>query len=91
MAEPSYSDDVPMADEITDYDQEHFTLYLRLLDLDHEGTSADDMARELFGIDAMRQPQRAKAVVHAHLRRARWMTVEGYKLLLQPEAQRFFN
>ncbi|MBW7836522.1 MAG: DUF2285 domain-containing protein [Sphingomonadales bacterium] len=91
MAEPSYSDDVPMADEITGYDREHLTLYLRLLDLDHEGTSVDDMARELFGIDAVRDPQRARIVVHAHLRRARWMTLEGYKLLLEPEVQRFFN
>jgi hypothetical protein len=37
----------------------------------------------LFGIDAEAEPERAKIVHQSHLSRARWMTEQGYRDLLQ--------
>ena len=40
----------------------------------------------LFGIDPVREPDRARRVYDSHLARARWMTQSGYRQLLGPRS-----
>ena len=77
-------DDVPWSDAITTYDEAHFVVYLRLLDADADGATADEMARIILGIDPAQEPGRAHKALASHLRRARWMTKHGYRRLLSP-------
>lgn len=76
-------DDAPWSDGLTDYDREHFVVYLRLLDASAEGAKDDEMCRIVLGIDPEKEPDRAKRALESHLRRARWMTENGYRHLLQ--------
>lgn len=46
------ADEVPWSDQVTEYDEEHFITYLRLLDADAEGACKEEMARIVLGIDA---------------------------------------
>ena len=86
MASPAQSDVildyVPWSDAITTYDEAHFVVYLRLLDADADGATADEMARIVLGIDPAHEPERAQKALASHLRRARWMTEHGYRRLL---------
>lgn len=77
------ADDVPLSDHVTDYDREHFVIYIRLLDAERDGVSDDEMARNILGIDPTKEPDRAKRALASHLHRAHWMTKQGYKDLLQ--------
>jgi hypothetical protein len=77
------ADDVPWSDRVTDYDRDHFVIYVRLLDAERDGACADDMARNILGIDPAKEPDRAKRALASHLNRAHWMTKQGYKDLLQ--------
>jgi Uncharacterized conserved protein (DUF2285). len=77
------ADDVPLSDHVTDYDRDHFVIYVRLLDAERDGASNDDMARNILGIDPTKEPDRAKRALASHLNRAHWMTKQGYKDLLQ--------
>ena len=74
---------VAKPDRITEYDDRHLETYIRLLDADAEGSSKDDMARLILGIDPAREPARAHRAVESHLDRARWMTRRGYRLLVR--------
>ena len=76
-------DDVPWSDHITDYDQAHFVIYVRLLDAEQDGASHDEMAREILGIIPAKEPDRAARVLASHLKRAHWMTEHGYRDLLK--------
>jgi hypothetical protein len=81
-------DELPIADEaadatmVTAYDEHHIALYLRLLDADRDGASESHMARVIFEIERIEEPERARRVVQSHLARARWMTEHGYLDLL---------
>jgi hypothetical protein len=77
------ADDVPWSDHVTDYDREHFVIYVRLLDAERDGASNDDMARTILGIDPAAEPERAKRALTSHLNRAHWMTKQGFKDLLK--------
>lgn len=77
-------DDVPWSDGLTAYDQAHLIVYLRLLDAEADGATADEMARVVLGIDPREEPHRAQRALASHLRRARWMTEHGFKRLLEP-------
>lgn len=50
--DPIIADEVPWSDQVTEYDEEHFITYLRLLDADAEGACKEEMARIVLGIDA---------------------------------------
>jgi hypothetical protein len=80
---PMIADEVPWSEQITRYDEEHFVVYLRLLDADAEGASAGEMARIVLGIDPDCEPERATLAVESHLRRAQWMSRSGYRDLLK--------
>jgi len=78
----SFLDEPPQGPALTAYDREHMKLYLRLLDAATDGACWQEAAAVLFGLDADREPERAKRVHDAHLARARWMSEVGYRLLL---------
>ncbi|WP_353642537.1 DUF2285 domain-containing protein [Mesorhizobium sp. WSM2239] len=75
------SDEVPWSDSLTAYDNEHFTIYLRLLDAAADDASEEEMAQLILGIDPAREPERAQKALRSHLDRANWMVTSGYKEL----------
>lgn len=74
-------DKVPWADHLTSYDNEHFAIYLQLLDACADYASEEDMARNILGIDPVQEPVRARKAVRSHLDRTRWLISSGYKEL----------
>ena len=79
---PEIADEVPWSDGITEYDNRHDEIYLRLLDTDNDGLGKDEMVRLILRIDPTREPERARKAVDSHLARARWMTNVGYRHLI---------
>jgi hypothetical protein len=78
----SFMDEPPQSPALTSYDREHMKLYLRLLDAANDAACWKEAVAVLFGLDADREPERAKRVHDTHLARARWMSEVGYRLLL---------
>ena len=78
----NFDDTPPTPDHLTDYDRRHAKLYLRLLDAAAEDANWREVSGVLFGIDAGTEPDRARRVYDAHLERARWMTRQGYRELI---------
>lgn len=76
---PPFEDMPPESTTLTEYD---VTTYLRLLDAAREGTQWEEVARVVFGLDPVRDRERAQRVHDRHLARARWMTEHGYWNLL---------
>jgi Uncharacterized conserved protein (DUF2285) len=85
MSLESFEDRCPVAERVNAYDQKHLKTYLRLLDAAAEGADWREAVMIIFGLDAFREPERAKIVHDTHLARARWMTQIGYRHLLQME------
>lgn len=77
-----FEDMPPEGLELTNYDRSHIKLYARLLDSVADGAEWREAVGILFGIDADREPERARRVYDSHLARARWMASTGYKYLL---------
>ena len=82
MTTPPFEDRAPADDRITAYDERHFVTYLRILDAADERADWREVASIVFGLDADAEPDRARQVHDSHLARARWMTKNGYKHLL---------
>ena len=80
--DPAVDDHAPAVNVLTDYDQEHLITYLRLLDADAEGCGWTEAVYTLLQIDPSREPKRARRAFESHLARAKWMTEQGYLLLL---------
>jgi hypothetical protein len=78
----SFEDRCPVTERVNDYDLKHLKTYMRLLDAAAEGADWREAVMIIFGLDAFREPQRAKLVHDTHLARARWMTQIGYRDLL---------
>ncbi|MBK8629521.1 MAG: DUF2285 domain-containing protein [Sphingomonadales bacterium] len=77
----------PQSDSITAYDEAHFVTYIRLLDANAEGADWREAVHYIFEIDPEADPDRARQVHDNHLKRAKWMTETGYRLLLQKARQ----
>lgn len=77
-----FEDRAPADDRITAYDERHFITYLRILDAAAEGADWSEVAAVVFGLDAAAEPHLARQVHDSHLARARWLTKQGYKHLL---------
>lgn len=75
---PDLLDKVPWSDRLTDYDNEHFTIYLQLLDACADNASEEEMAQDILGIDPVRTPTRALKAVRSHLDRTHWLITDGY-------------
>jgi hypothetical protein len=73
----------PTEPRFTEYDQRHMALYLSLLHAKAEGTSDTVIARNVFGIDAVLEPDRAKTVIESHHRRALWLSGPGSQHVLE--------
>ena len=82
MDTKDFDDRAPDSAELTAYDEGHLTDYLHLLDAEANGADWREAVGLIFGIDAAREPERAKAMHDSHLARARWMTEVGYAHLL---------
>ncbi len=87
MSKPLREDGPPLTDRVNDYDEAHLATYLRLLDADAEGADWCEAVKIIFGIDPEADPVRAKRIHQTHLARARWMTEQGYRHLLDPRRQ----
>ena len=83
MTTPPFEDRAPADDRITAYDERHFVTYLRLLDAAEEGADWREVASIVFGLGVEIDPGRARSVHDSHLERARWMTIKGYRQLLE--------
>ena len=83
----AFEDHPPDLPRLTPYDEKHLVTYLRLLDADEEGADWREVVQVIFGLDAEREPERARCVHDSHLARARWMTKSGYRGLLEPPLQ----
>ncbi len=75
------ADEAPWSSCLTSYDMAHLVLYLQLLDAYADGASEEEIAREIFGIDPLKEPTRAERAARSHLKRARWMRETGYRYL----------
>ena len=84
MSTPAFDDSPPNSPKLTPYDERHLVTYLRLLDAAEEGADWREVAQIIFGLDAARDPGRARILHDSHLARARWMTETGYRHLLRP-------
>ncbi|GAB1717461.1 MAG: hypothetical protein NTAFB05_25030 [Nitrobacter sp.] len=79
-----FDDRPPDVPHLTPYDERHLRTYLRLLDAAEEGADWREVVQIIFGLDAEREPERARIVHDSHLARARWMSHVGYRDLLRP-------
>lgn len=68
------------ANEITDYDLEHFQLYLDLFDMKKDGKSWAEIASFVWPSG---KPADYKKFFKDHHKRAKWMTLTGFKLLMR--------
>ena len=57
--------------------------YLRLLDADAAGADWREVARIVLHLDPDDESDRARRAFDSHLSRAKWMTKQGYRLLLR--------
>lgn len=73
----------PIDASLTGYDQTHAITYLRLLDAEKDGAEWQEVARLVLGCDPNTDPDCAWQTYESHLRRAHWMTTNGYEHLLR--------
>jgi hypothetical protein len=86
MTIDAFEDRPPDGEKLTDYDEQHLSTYLRLLDAADEGADWREAVRIIVGLDPIDEPRRARIVYDSHLARARWMTQTGYRHLLHRNA-----
>ena len=84
MTEAPFHDQAPQDPSLTDYDRAHLADYLRLLDAAAQQAEWREVARVLFGLDPIAQPERAHTVYASHLARAQWLSRQGYRELVWP-------
>ncbi|WP_217578782.1 DUF2285 domain-containing protein [Mesorhizobium sp. GbtcB19] len=76
-------EEVPWAETLTAYDNEHFAIYLKLVDACADNASEEEMAQSILGIDPRQEPTRALKAVRDHLKRTHWLITSGYKELFE--------
>ncbi|WP_297838397.1 DUF2285 domain-containing protein [uncultured Roseibium sp.] len=82
-----FLDEPPPGPELTSYDREHMVMYLRILDAERAGADWREVVRVLFKRDPNQDPVRCRRMHDSHLARARWMSEQGYRVLVR-ESQR---
>ncbi|MDE2166274.1 MAG: DUF2285 domain-containing protein [Alphaproteobacteria bacterium] len=85
--DPDVADSVPWSEDLTPYDEEHLVTYLRLLDAESEGADWCEVARIVLHRDPADEFERTRRCWETHLARARWMTTQGYRRLLEQAAE----
>jgi hypothetical protein len=81
--DPDVADAAPSDSMLTPYDHEHAITYFRILDADAEGADWQEVTQIVLHIDPEREPVRARQAYDSHPVRAKWMTKQGYRLLLR--------
>lgn len=81
--ESEVDDEAPTAAVITPYDERHIITYLRLLDAAARNIGWREVARNVLRRDPTREAGRAKRCWASHLARARWMSEQGYRQLIE--------
>jgi hypothetical protein len=81
--DPDVTDEAPVSNQLTGYDEQHTITYLRLLDANAQGADWKEVARIVLHIDPDLEPDRARRAWETHLVRAQWMTTNGYRHLLR--------
>ena len=81
IAKMEIADEVPWANEMTPYDEAQFSLYMHLLSAVRSFAPEQEICDRLLGIDATREPDRARKCLESHVKRALWLTNEGLHLL----------
>ena len=76
---PLFQDHAPDQPALTEYDRQQTGRYFRLLDAAAEAADWREVVSLIFGIDAGREPGRARLVYDSHLARARWLAERGYR------------
>lgn len=66
--------------EITEYDKEHFQFYLDLFDMKEVGKSWLEISAIVWPSD---RPEAYKKYLKEHYKRAKWMTLTGFKFLMR--------
>jgi hypothetical protein len=77
------ADEAPAVPSLTEYDTQHFVTYLRMLDADRDGADWREVSQVVLHIDPDADARRARRAFESHMSRARWMTEQGYRPLLQ--------
>ena len=72
------ADEVPWSEHVNEYDRAHFDIYLRLLDATNEGADEDEIIEIVLDLNPAQEPERARKMFDSHLKRARWMTRQGF-------------
>jgi hypothetical protein len=75
------ADPLPWSNDITAYDQANLITYLRLLDAKAAGASDAEICRHILDLDVDVDPDRALRILRDHMKRAEWMTAQGYRHL----------
>jgi hypothetical protein len=82
MTQAELRERAPQGEPLTDYDREHATVYLRLLDAEAAGADWREVAAIVLKVDPAHDPDRARIMHETHLARAQWLRDGGYKDLL---------
>ena len=83
MEDRTFQMSPPDSKTLTEYDENHLTDYLRLLDADKENADWKEIVSIIFGIDPDEDESKAKAMHESHLERAKWVSQSGYAQLLK--------
>ena len=83
MEDRKFQSSPPDSKTLTEYDENHLTDYLRLLDADKEGADWKEIVSIIFEIDPDEDESKAKAMYASHLERAKWVSESGYAQLLK--------
>lgn len=78
MSDTVFLDDAPTDPKMTDYDRRCLKSYMRLLDSVSDGADWKDAVKVIFGINTEVDTVRARRVYDSHLRRAEWVSSQGY-------------
>jgi len=73
----------PVSKTVTAYDRQCFKLYLMIINAGNAGTKWEEAYAQVFGNEVGSDHQKARTQYYSHLKRARWMTTNGYRLLLK--------
>ena len=77
-----FAEKAPRSPVITAYDEAHFAIYLRLLDAKSKAASEDAMLDIILDAAPGMNRDKARRALLSHLKRALWMSDEGYRGLL---------
>jgi len=67
---------------VTEYDRRHFKVYLLLLDASDNGIDWRVSYKDAFDDNPNNNPEKSQTIYQTHLKRAKWMTTNGYLQLL---------